>query len=128
MKDDQKGRKHKRQNGSGYAVAFFGLIRGGTDDAGLIWNRSHITALKKCKPNICKSKHAHFGSNGYYASFGNKADYKIVDHSSVSQYTSKKKTNKKVQTYIERDTRNLECLLARELDSATSSFQGIYAT
>ena len=63
MKDDQKGRKHKWNNGSGYAVAFFGLIRGSADETGVRWDRSHITALKKCKSNICESKNAHFGSN-----------------------------------------------------------------
>ena len=42
---------------------------------------------------INKGNGAHYGSKGYYASFGNKAFYGCGNHSSVSQYVSKSSSN-----------------------------------
>ena len=57
-----------------------------------VWNKQDFVMVKKCKPNIMDSFH-HHGSLGNYYSFGNKANYGMVDTSSVGVYSNKKSKN-----------------------------------
>jgi hypothetical protein len=52
-----------------------------------IWDTNDYKLIKKCKPNILQGSN-HHESTGYYASFGNKGSYEMVNSSSVGQYTT----------------------------------------
>ena len=67
-----------------------------------IWNKSDFIIARKCKPNIMNSFH-HHGSIGYYYSFGNKANYAIVDGSSVGVYSNIKNKNEIKQDVIDKN-------------------------
>ena len=88
MKTNREGRKNRRINGSGYTVLFLGMFHDKVNYENTLWEPLHVAALKRCKPNINSSVNAHFGSVGYYASFGNKGNYAVIDNSSVSQYSN----------------------------------------
>ena len=50
--------------------------------------------------NIITPKNNHNGSKGTYYSHGNKANFGIVNGSSVSQYAYKMSKNMKIQSFI----------------------------
>ena len=72
------------------------MLQSECNESGMLWKPDLVNLLKKTKPNICKSKSAHFGSNGFYVSFGNKGSYALLDNSSVGQYATKKSKNEAV--------------------------------
>ena len=86
------------------------------------WTDDNVIALKQCKTNICKGKTSHFNSKGYYASFGNKANYAIIDNSSISQYSTKKSSNKLKQVLVNDSAHLFEYLSASEIDRSIISF------
>ena len=59
------------------------------------WGHMEAKFLKQCKESVIKKNTNHFGSRGQYYSFGNKANFAIVNNSSVSQYVSKKFSKQK---------------------------------
>ena len=61
-----------------------------TNKSNSVWGIDEANFLKKCKQNIIKGNSSHFGSTGKYYSFGNRANYALIDNSSVTQYVSKK--------------------------------------
>ena len=61
-----------------------------TKTANKLWSQDDCKRVKGCKPNIIKGSN-HYQSADYYASFGNKGSYEIVNNSSVGQYATKKK-------------------------------------
>ena len=63
------------------------------DRTGWAWGDEHFKCMKQSKPNIIGGSLAHFGSEGYYYSYGNKGNFGIVDGSSVGQYVNKKYKN-----------------------------------
>ena len=57
--------------------------------------------LKVSKPNVLgKGKDDHFVSEGSYYSFGNKGTFRIVNYSSVSQYSTKTSTSSSTMANI----------------------------
>ena len=46
--------------------------------------------VKECKTNIIKGNSSHHGSSGNYFSFGNRANYGVINTSSITQYIPKK--------------------------------------
>ena len=55
-----------------------------------VWSQDDCKRVKGYKPNIIKGSN-HHQSADYYASFGNKGSYEMVNNSSVGQYATKKK-------------------------------------
>ena len=84
-------KKQKSIEMSGKLVLFIAVEpRGSTQTCvNKIWNKDDFIMARKCKPNIMESFN-HHGSIGYYCSFGNKANYGIVDKSSVGVYSDRK--------------------------------------
>ena len=54
-----------------------------------VWSKEDYVMVKLCKPSIMDSLH-HHGSTGNYYAFGNKANYAMVNKSSVGLYSNKK--------------------------------------
>ena len=88
----------------------------------LLWTNDHIADIKSSKKNICTSKTSHFGSKGYYASFGLRENYKVVDRSSLALYSVVKKSDDKLQTIVKEKTKKIEELIAAQLAVSTESF------
>ena len=58
---------------------------------GNFWGKQHFDIAYSCKNNILTESTSHHQSSGYYYSWGNRANYRTVDLSSVTQYTHIKK-------------------------------------
>ena len=56
----------------------------------MCWNTNLFKTVKDCKNSVIDENNSHNGSEGYHFSFGNKAQYKMVNDSSVGQYATKK--------------------------------------
>ena len=54
----------------------------------VLFNSNLYEQVKKCRPDIKKSVD-HFGSAGQVYAFGNKPNYKIVNHSSIGEYATR---------------------------------------
>ena len=54
------------------------------------WNASHRDLMRAHKPSIITTEGTHHGSSGDYYSYGNKANFGMVNLSLVAQYTDKK--------------------------------------
>ena len=54
------------------------------------WNLNHQKLMGKYKSTVITSDGLHHGSKGNYCSYGNEANYGMIDLSSVSQYGHKK--------------------------------------
>ena len=68
-----------------------GLISCDKESKGIMeWTSKHHKLMKKHKASIITSEGKHHGSCGDYYSYGNKANFGMVDLSSVAQYTSQK--------------------------------------
>ena len=79
--------ENNKQKGSGYLVLFFSTFNDQKTDHDFMWTNNLIDDLKHCKKYICTVQNSHYGSKGYYASFGMKENYAIVDQSSLAEYT-----------------------------------------
>ena len=54
------------------------------------WGKKESLLLKMCKRDVMNVTNSHHGSTGKYYSFGNRAKYRIMEQSSVTQYIHKK--------------------------------------
>ena len=54
------------------------------------WGQKDAVEIKKWKNNIISKHSTHFGSTGNYYSFGNRANYGMIDQSSLTQFVHKK--------------------------------------
>ena len=93
-----------------------------TDEKSHCWTEDIQKKLRFSKPNIVNNKKtAHFDSQGYIASFGNKGFYGMVDDSSsVNQYANKQSTNKQTQKKIDDTATELEMLCALQVNAGVS--------
>ena len=84
-----------------------------------IFDHTSHEILKGCKPNIISKKGQHFGSEGYFYSFGNKGAYeRNSTGSTVGQYTTKRSSNKKKHTMIENNAKDMERKCSEEVHKA----------
>ena len=83
--------ENNKQKGSGCLVLFFSTFNDQKPDHDFMWTNNQFYDLKHNKKYICTVKNSHYGSKGYYASFGMKENYAIVDKSSLAEYTVVKK-------------------------------------
>ena len=77
--------------------------------------------VKSCKPNIMDSLH-HHGSIGNYYAFGNKANYGMVNKSSVGVYSNKKSKNPIKQKEINNKADAIEISGINEINGAVDLF------
>ncbi len=92
---------NKNCAGSGTVIISYILLRKDNSESTNDWSNSSICDLKRCKTNICKGNGTHFGSSYYYTSFGNRADYNIINNSSITTYVNKKSKHINRQTDID---------------------------
>ena len=72
---------------SGYIVLCLCQIRKQTNISEYIWGNYKVKLLHSAKRNIITGHSTHYGSKGKYYSFGNRANYAMVDNSTITQYT-----------------------------------------
>ena len=71
-------------------VIVLGLVTLNKEYDGIIeWSSSHRDLMKKHKQSVITSEGKHHGSAGEYYSYGNKANFGMVELSSVAQYASR---------------------------------------
>ena len=71
------------------------LLKFDSSSKGLMnWDASHAKMMKRHKTSTIQGNSKHFDSKGQYYSYGNKANFGLINLSSISQY-SEKKTNMK---------------------------------
>ena len=110
---------NKNSSGSGYVIISYILLRKDKSKSTNDWSNSSIRHLKRCKTNICKGNGTHFGSSGYYASFGNRADYNIINDSSITTYVNTKSKNINRQTDNDSFSSKFENMCSDELSIAS---------
>lgn len=111
-------------NDTGVVVLFFGVVPPPTKiKYKMEMNKSFAETIAKTKNNITKKGAAnHHNSTGKYYSFGNKGAYKIVNNSSVGQYSNKNITARKYKELLKDAAKDAEQLCACHLlDSVLST-------
>ena len=89
-----------------------------------IFNDTSHEILKGCKPNIINKKGQHFGSEGYFYSFGNKGAYKRnCNGSTVGQYKTKRSHIKNRRIVIENNAKDMERKCSEEVHLAVLCLQ-----
>ena len=92
-------------------------------DEDIVWTEQDIYDLKRCGKNINTNKNQHYGSEGFYGSFGMKANYMIISQSSLSLYAvAKSKNENRHQSNIEKSN-ILENKVATEMKQSIASFR-----
>ena len=77
---------------SGYVLLFYAMLDRTKNDS-MTWENEHLKICLDCKPNTITDKTKHVNSNGTIYTFGNRANYGMVNGSSITQYATKKYTN-----------------------------------
>ena len=67
-------------------LKFFASVAPRTPSYNMDFDATFLKNIRKRKENIIKARLDHYGSTGYYFSFGNKGSYERVGNSSVRQY------------------------------------------
>ena len=88
-------------------MLLFALLNDVGKEDTMIWTNENVGDVKACKKNIFTGRSSYFESKGYYASFGMKANYGIVNKSSLAEYAVKKtKCEYKQHVIKQKDTEN----------------------
>ena len=92
------------------------------------WEQSLFEKVKSCKQNVIQnSKNSHFQSQGFIASFGNKGSYgKVVDDSSVSQYSNKQYKNPTKQQQTNDNAYEIELMCSEQVTFAVHSISTVF--
>ena len=75
--------------GSGYVIMFLGRLQRQTCVSKYLWGKEKNTVVRDCRSNIIKGNSSHHGSSGNYFSFGNRANYGLMNKSSITQCVPK---------------------------------------
>ncbi len=73
----------KEYKGSGYVILFLGRLQRQTGISKYLWGKGKTSVVRDCKSNIIKGNLSHHGSSGNYFSFGNRANYGLMNKSSI---------------------------------------------
>jgi len=106
----------KEYKGSGYVILFLGRLQRQTCVSKYFWGKEKTHVVRDCKSNIIKGNSSHFGSSGKYFSFGNRANYGLIENSSITQYAPKKFGSIKASLTSELDASFMEKIVGRELE------------
>ena len=74
-------------------LLFFVKLDRECNNTGYAWGKKDSIFLKRCKQNIISCHSTHYGSTGKYYSFGNRANFGLINNSSITQYVPKKYKN-----------------------------------
>ena len=106
----------RQYKGSGYVMMFLGRLQRQTDISKYLWGKEKTGVVRYCKSNIIKGNSSHHGSSGNYFSFGNRANYGLLNRSSVTQYVPKKYRSNKASKASQLDAEFMEKIVGRELE------------
>ena len=81
-----------------------------------MWGKDQINVAKECKTNIIKGNSSHHGSSGNYYSLGNRANYSVINTSSITQCITKKYRSVNWSITSMHDSELLEVMVGRELE------------
>lgn len=114
---------------SGYIILFYAMNKDIPDEN---WTIQDIIKLRSCKKSIIGTATTeNFGSMGEYWSFGNKAEYRINNQSSVGLYRNKPTTSNKRKIKIEERANEMEKKIAnfvkKSMHNLSKIFQNIDA-
>ena len=90
-----------------------------------LWGPNDALNINKCKTNIITGHSTHFGSTGKYYSFGNRANYGMIDKSSITQFVLKKYNKLSSMKTAEQQSQEMEQLLANDLYNGVTSLVSI---
>ena len=79
-----------------------------------LWGLQDTVNIKKWKNNIITGHSTHFGSTGNYYSFGNRANYGLIDKSSLTQFAHKKFKSESKMNTVKLEAQRFEYLLAED--------------
>ena len=98
-------------------VVIIAMFKSCSEKASFVWDTDVSNKIHSSKPNIvANSKTAHFNSQGYIASFGNKGFFGMTDEtSSVNQYVTKKSKKETTQARIIETATELENICAAQV-------------
>ena len=105
-----------KYQGSGFLVLFLGKLQRDSGVSKYVWAKDKINMVKECKTNIIKGNSSHHGSSGNYFSFGNRANYGVINTSSITQYIPKKYRSVNRSITSMHDAELIEKIVGRELE------------
>ena len=90
-----------------------------------LWGLKDAVNIKKWKNNIITGHSTHYGSSGNYYSFGNRANYGLIDKSSLTQFAHKKFKSETKMNTVKMEAQRFEYLLAEDLKNGVQSLISI---
>ena len=85
-RQSQNHHNQSKYDPSGIVLLLLRVNNKNTVDENKGWGQEDVGKLKLCKSNTIKKSTQHFNSSGYIGSFGNRANYGMIDNSSVNIY------------------------------------------
>ena len=103
---------------SGMVILLYCKMQNNVSGRGYRWGPHQAKFCKLTKENVISKDANHHGSEGEYYSFGNKANYGMIDQSSLALYTYKKYKNSISNELSELNANIIEVMAACELKLA----------
>ena len=103
---------------SGYLLLFIGATYKSKCVQHNMWDADDFKLLKKCKRNIIRKTNDHHGSVGHYFSFGNRANFKKTNKSSVGTYATRRGGKRLTDAEVSMMAMQFEKKCATELEVA----------
>ena len=130
IEDKSSNRKGSDHHLSGIILLAFAIQKEAKDEnvlkSKLMWERLVREMASYSKPNIMDSPNlSHYGTEGWYYSFGNRALFRKIENTSVGQYCNKKQDDEQKQDEINNIASELENIIAVEIRGALDSFSSI---
>ena len=116
---------HSEYKPSGIVVLCMVKLEREKIDLQYLWGLKDAMNIKKWKSNIITGHSTHFGSRDNYYSFGNQANYGLIDKSSLTQFVHKKFKNKTKMNIAKMAAQSFEHLLAQDIKHGVQSLISI---
>ena len=110
---------------SGYVLLACAKLKPQDINQGKTWGYNDFVMARSCKPNVIAGNGTHFDSSGYNYSFGNKANYAIINNSSISQYACKKSTTSLKSNICTLNANRYEEYCATELKNGVNALSRV---
>lgn len=107
---------------SGYVLLVYAILDK-NNPTKVIWENEHVQICHDSKPNTISDKNQHFGSSGYIYTFGNRANYGMINGSSITQYVTKKYSNETKTNKAKSEAEKIEIMCGNEIDHAIHCFK-----
>ena len=107
---------------SGYVLLVFAVLDT-KNKGGMCWENKHIQMCYQSKANTITETTKHFRSTGSSYSFGNRANYGMINGSSITQYARKKYVNHTSNQISLLSSAEIEVMCANEIRRAIDSLR-----